>query len=52
MTVTMIDPGRDIDLQVHEHGDQFMRVETGKARVQMGPSEHDDPVDVRSRATA
>jgi mannose-6-phosphate isomerase-like protein (cupin superfamily) len=41
MTVMNIEPGRDIGLEVHEHGDQFIRVETGKARVQMGPSEHD-----------
>jgi mannose-6-phosphate isomerase-like protein (cupin superfamily) len=43
MTVMNIEPGRDIGLEVHEHGDQFIRVETGKARVQMGPSEHDLP---------
>jgi mannose-6-phosphate isomerase-like protein (cupin superfamily) len=43
MTVMMIEPGRDIGLEVHEHGDQFIRVESGKARVQMGPSEHDLP---------
>lgn len=41
MTVMKIEPGRDIGLEVHEHGDQFIRIEAGKARVQMGPSEHD-----------
>lgn len=41
MTVMSIEPGRDIGLEVHAHGDQFIRVEAGKARVQMGPSEHD-----------
>lgn len=43
MTAMKIEPGRDIGLEVHEHGDQFIRVEEGRARVQMGPSEHDLP---------
>ena len=43
MTVMKIEPGRDIGLEVHEDGDQFLRVETGKALVQMGPSEDDLP---------
>jgi mannose-6-phosphate isomerase-like protein (cupin superfamily) len=30
-------------LEVHEHGDQFLRVEEGRARVQMGPAEDDLP---------
>lgn len=41
MTVMQIDPGHDIGLEVHEHGDQFLRVEAGRARVQMGPAEDD-----------
>lgn len=41
MTLMSIDPGHDIGLEVHEHGDQFLRVEAGRARVQMGPSELD-----------
>ncbi|MEZ5380202.1 MAG: cupin domain-containing protein [Microthrixaceae bacterium] len=41
LTLMSIDPGRDIGLEVHEHGDQFLRVEAGRARVQMGPTEHD-----------
>lgn len=41
MTVMSIDVGGDIGLEVHEHGDQFLRVEQGKARVQMGPSKDD-----------
>lgn len=41
MTVMSIDPGHDIGLEVHEHGDQFLRVEQGRARVQMGPAEDD-----------
>jgi mannose-6-phosphate isomerase-like protein (cupin superfamily) len=43
MTVMKIEPGRDIGLEVHEDGDQFLRVETGKALVQMGPSKDDLP---------
>ena len=45
MTLMNIEPGRDIGLEVHEHGDQFLRVEAGRARVQMGPSEGDLPFD-------
>jgi mannose-6-phosphate isomerase-like protein (cupin superfamily) len=43
MTVMSIEPGADIGLEVHEHGDQFLRVEAGKARVQMGPTADDLP---------
>ena len=41
MTVMSIDVGSDIGLEVHGHGDQFLRVEAGRARVQMGPAEDD-----------
>lgn len=41
MTLMSIEPGHDIGLEVHEHGDQFLRVEAGTARVQMGPSRDD-----------
>ncbi len=41
MTLMSIEPGHDIGLEVHEHGDQFLRVEAGTARVQMGPTEDD-----------
>lgn len=41
MTLMRIEPGHDIGLEVHEDGDQFLRVEAGRARVQMGPSETD-----------
>ena len=41
MTVMSIEPGDDIGLEVHPHGDQFLRVEQGRARVQMGPSKED-----------
>ena len=45
MTLMSIEPGHDIGLEVHTDGDQFLRVEAGRARVQMGPSEGDLPFD-------
>lgn len=36
MTVMSIEPGSDIGLEVHEQGNQFIRVESGDARVVMG----------------
>lgn len=41
MTVMSIPPGQDIGLELHEGQDQFLRVEAGTGRVQMGP-ERDD----------
>lgn len=41
MTVMSIEPGHDIGLEVHEDHDQFLRVEQGKGRVQMGPKKDD-----------
>lgn len=41
MTVMSIEPGHDIGLEVHEDHDQFLRVEEGKGRVQMGPTKDD-----------
>jgi mannose-6-phosphate isomerase-like protein (cupin superfamily) len=41
MTVMSIEPGKDIGLEVHEDHDQFLRIEAGRARVQMGPSKDD-----------
>ncbi|MFT4245871.1 MAG: cupin domain-containing protein [Micrococcaceae bacterium] len=38
LTVMSIQPGHDIGLEVHEDHDQFLRVEAGKGRVQMGPA--------------
>lgn len=38
MTVMSIAPGDDIGLEVHDDHDQFIRVEAGRARVQMGPA--------------
>ena len=39
MTVMSIPVGDDIGLEVHPDNDQFLRLEQGRARVQMGPSE-------------
>jgi mannose-6-phosphate isomerase-like protein (cupin superfamily) len=36
LTVMSIGPGEEIGLEVHEHIDQFLRVEEGSARVVMG----------------
>lgn len=38
LTVMSIQPGHDIGLEVHPDHDQFLRVEAGTARVQMGPA--------------
>ncbi|PID97426.1 MAG: cupin [Actinomycetales bacterium] len=39
LTVMSIEPGDDIGLEVHDDHDQFLRLEAGKALVQMGPTE-------------
>ncbi len=36
LTVMTVKPGGEIGLEVHEKGDQFIRVEEGEARVVMG----------------
>ncbi|WP_331721983.1 cupin domain-containing protein [Alkalithermobacter paradoxus] len=41
VTVMSIAPGDDIGLEVHEDGDQFIRVEEGKGLVLMGDSKDD-----------
>jgi mannose-6-phosphate isomerase-like protein (cupin superfamily) len=38
MTVMSVKPGGEIGLEKHDGGDQFIRVETGNARVVMGAS--------------
>lgn len=38
LTLMAIQPGHDIGLEVHDDHDQFLRLEAGKARVQMGPA--------------
>ncbi len=39
MTVMSIEVGSEVGLEVHQTHDQFLRVEEGKAKVQMGPTE-------------
>lgn len=41
LTVMCIQPGHDIGLEVHEDHDQFLRVESGRGLVQMGPGADD-----------
>jgi mannose-6-phosphate isomerase-like protein (cupin superfamily) len=45
MTVMAIPPGAEIGLEVHEQGDQFIRVESGRARVVMGATQDRMTVD-------
>ncbi|WP_226087936.1 cupin domain-containing protein [Mesobacillus sp. S13] len=49
VTVMSIDVGDDIGLEIHETGDQFIRVEEGEALVQMGDSK--DNLDFESRVS-
>lgn len=46
LTVMSIKPGEDIGLERHDDHDQFIRIEAGKGRVQMGPAEDDLSFDV------
>jgi mannose-6-phosphate isomerase-like protein (cupin superfamily) len=41
LTVMSIEPGHDVGLEVHDDHDQFLRIEEGTARVQMGPARED-----------
>lgn len=43
LTVMSIQPGDDIGLEVHPENDQFLRVEAGRGRCEMGPAEDDLP---------
>ncbi len=45
VTVMSIQPGHDVGLEVHDDHDQFLRVEQGRARVQMGPARDDLSLD-------
>jgi mannose-6-phosphate isomerase-like protein (cupin superfamily) len=38
LTVMSLGPGEDIGLEVHPEVDQFLRLEQGKARVDVGPA--------------
>jgi mannose-6-phosphate isomerase-like protein (cupin superfamily) len=39
LTVMSLQPGEDIGLERHDGNDQFLRIERGKARVELGRSE-------------
>lgn len=39
LTVMRLGPGEDIGLEVHPDNDQFLRIEEGQARVELGRSE-------------
>jgi mannose-6-phosphate isomerase-like protein (cupin superfamily) len=41
LTVMSIEPGDDIGLEVHPDTDQFLRIERGRGRCQMGPAKDD-----------
>ncbi|MGL5818169.1 MAG: cupin domain-containing protein [Phycicoccus sp.] len=41
LTVMHLQPGEDVGLEQHEDVDQFLRVEQGSGRVEMGPTEDD-----------
>ncbi len=45
LTVMSIRPGDDIGLEVHPDNDQFLRLEQGRGRCQMGPAKDDLPFD-------
>ncbi len=38
LTVMRLAPGEEIGLEMHDHVDQFLRIEQGKAQVTFGPS--------------
>lgn len=39
LTVMSLEPGEEIGVEMHDHRDQFLRVERGSATVTLGPSE-------------
>jgi len=41
LTVMSIPPGEDIGKEVHPDHDQFLRIEQGSGRVEMGPTENE-----------
>ncbi|UDY22283.1 cupin domain-containing protein [Nocardioides sp. Kera G14] len=41
VTLMSIPPGDDIGLEAHPETDQFLRIDGGKGRVQMGPAKED-----------
>lgn len=50
LTVMTLKPGEEIGLEVHEKGDQFIRVEQGTARVVMGKTKDKMTFDKRVSA--
>ena len=48
LTVMSIEPGADVGLEMHETHDQFLRIESGEARVEMGAAR--DHLDFVERA--
>ena len=38
LTVMSLAPGEEIGMEMHDHLDQFLRIEQGRARVTFGPS--------------
>ena len=40
LTVMSLAPGEEIGVEIHDHLDQFLRIEQGRARVTFGPSAH------------
>ena len=49
LTVMRLGPGEDIGREAHDHNDQFIRIEQGTARVELGATEDavDETYDVR-----
>jgi len=41
LTFMSLRPGEDIGLETHPHIDQFLRVESGRGLVRMGPAQND-----------
>ena len=41
LTLMSIEPGSEIGLEVHDDVDQFLRIESGQARIEAGPSKDD-----------
>jgi len=39
LTVMSLAPGEDIGREAHDHNDQFIRIEQGRARVELGEAE-------------
>lgn len=38
LTVMRLGPGEEVGVEMHDHLDQFLRIEQGRARVTLGPS--------------